>query len=106
MRSERRRHTPAVRLALATTLALSLHAPVAKAAPAPWYVWLSKLDSRPFCSQTEPGPGWERSRGPYRDSQCRTPYEVRPRAPLSRPSPHVDTGQPSPISSGTPRTAD
>jgi len=106
VRSERGRHASAVRLALVATLALALHAPVSTAAPAPWYVWLSKLDGRPFCTQSDPGPGWERSLGPYRDSQCRTPYEARPPRSPSRSSPHVDTGQPSPILPGRPRIAD
>jgi hypothetical protein len=40
------------------------------AAPAPWFAWRSKVDGRQFCGQTPPGPGWEKARGPYRDSRC------------------------------------
>lgn len=105
MQSEPRRHTAAVRLARAATLVLGLHAPAAMAAPAPWYVWISRIDGRPFCTQSDPGPGWTRSRGPYRDSQCHMPHETQPRPPGARP-PALDAGQPSIISPGTPRTSD
>lgn len=43
---------------------------VALAAPAPWYVWRSKLNGGEVCAQTSPGAGWERSRGPFRDARC------------------------------------
>mgnify|MGYP001313691688 FL=1 len=40
------------------------------AAPAPWYLWRSKLDGQVFCAQTLPGAGWARAGGPYRDARC------------------------------------
>jgi hypothetical protein len=42
----------------------------AVAAPAPWYWWRSKLDGKTICTQTNPGIGWERVSGPFRDAQC------------------------------------
>ena len=49
----------------ALLLAMSLHAQ-----PAPWYRWTSQLDGRVVCLQTSPGPGWERSSGPYDNPAC------------------------------------
>jgi hypothetical protein len=43
------------------------------AAPASWYQWRSKVDGALVCSQTPLGPGWEKARGPYRDSHCTKP---------------------------------
>lgn len=43
------------------------------AAPAPWYLWQSKVDGATFCAQTAPGEGWERIAGPFRDAGCRRP---------------------------------
>lgn len=45
----------------------------ALAAPAPWYLWRSKLDGKTFCQQISPGEGWERVGGPFRDSRCEKP---------------------------------
>ena len=62
------------RLLLATAL---LGAVAAMAAPAPWYVWRSKLNGALHCAQTSPGEGWERERGPFRDSRCERPLAER-----------------------------
>ncbi|WP_207061829.1 hypothetical protein [Motiliproteus sp. SC1-56] len=40
------------------------------AAPAPWYLWQSKLDGRLLCIQSTPGEGWVRIGGPFRSSRC------------------------------------
>ncbi|MDB5958808.1 MAG: hypothetical protein JWP59_102 [Massilia sp.] len=42
----------------------------ATAKPAPWFSWRSKLTGATVCSQTPLGAGWEKWRGPYRDSHC------------------------------------
>jgi len=42
----------------------------AQAEPAPWYWWISKVTGKQFCGQTSPGEGWERGRGPFRNSRC------------------------------------
>ena len=49
---------------------LLLSAVGAFAAPAAWYQWRSKLEPVLVCSQTSPGEGWEKSRGPYLDARC------------------------------------
>ena len=43
------------------------------AAPAPWFMWRSKLDGKAFCAQTLPGDGWEKAGGPYQDARCQRP---------------------------------
>jgi hypothetical protein len=40
------------------------------AAPAPWYLWRSRIDGQVFCAQTSPGVGWQRVGGPYREAHC------------------------------------
>ena len=45
----------------------------AVAAPAPWYLWKSRVDGKAFCFQASPGEGWERVDGPFRDARCETP---------------------------------
>ena len=40
------------------------------AGPAPYWTWQSKLDGKTACSQTPLGPGWQKLRGPYKDSRC------------------------------------
>jgi hypothetical protein len=42
----------------------------AYADPAPWYQWRSKFDGKSVCAQTMPTQGWEKARGPYKDSHC------------------------------------
>lgn len=54
-------------LAAATVLCATL---AALAQPAPWYRWTSKVDGRSVCLQTTPGPGWDRSSGPYDNAAC------------------------------------
>ncbi|MCY1289271.1 hypothetical protein D9M68_1009960 [compost metagenome] len=61
-----------MRLALFSLL-LILSAP-GFAAPAPFFIWQSKLDGGLTCAQTSPGEGWLRLGGPFRDAGCRVPY--------------------------------
>jgi len=42
------------------------------AAPAPWYLWKSKLNNNVWCTQTLPGEGWIKLDGPYKDAHCKT----------------------------------
>ena len=44
------------------------------AAPAPFFIWQSKLDGALTCAQATPGEGWQRLGGPFRDAGCRVPY--------------------------------
>lgn len=41
------------------------------AAPAPWYLWHSKLESSYVCAQTSPGEGWRKAAGPFMDAHCK-----------------------------------
>ncbi|MCD5362843.1 MULTISPECIES: hypothetical protein [Chromobacterium] len=44
------------------------------AAPAPWYLWQSKVDGKLACSQFSLGPGWVQfSNQPYKDAGCTKP---------------------------------
>lgn len=61
-----------MRLALLTLL-FALSAP-GFAAPAPFYLWQSKLDGGLTCAQTSPGEGWLRLGGSFRDAGCHVPY--------------------------------
>jgi hypothetical protein len=45
----------------------------AVAAPAPWYLWRSRLNGATFCHQTSPGEGWERIAGPFKNARCEKP---------------------------------
>lgn len=47
-----------------------LFAVALSAAPAPWYLWRSKLDGGLTCQQFSPGPGWVRHDGPFGDVLC------------------------------------
>ncbi|MDR3323691.1 MAG: hypothetical protein LBS89_05765 [Zoogloeaceae bacterium] len=47
--------------------------PSIQAAPALYYLWMSKLDGSRLCSQTSLGEGWQRVGGPFKDSRCRKP---------------------------------
>nr|WP_315396165.1 hypothetical protein [uncultured Duganella sp.] len=51
-------------------LALALCCGQLAAGPAPWWQWRSKLDGQLACSQTPLGAGWEKVRGPFKDSRC------------------------------------
>lgn len=50
--------------------ALLWSAPLA-AAPAPWYLWQSKLNGSLVCLQTSPGTGWTLVKGPFKNNHCR-----------------------------------
>lgn len=41
------------------------------AAPTPFYLWQSKVDGHLTCAQINPGDGWVRFAGPFRDAGCR-----------------------------------
>ena len=55
---------------LAGMLVLTLCCGQLFASPAPWWRWQSKVDGKTACSQTPLGSGWEKLRGPYKDSRC------------------------------------
>lgn len=60
----------------------------ALAQPAPWYWWISKLDStQRVCAQHMPTQGWERSDGPFRNPQCQAPQRtlIYQRPPVPSP---------------------
>lgn len=64
-------------------LLLCLSLPLlADAAPAPYYLWQSKLDGTVICRQTSPGEGWQRlNERAFRDLNCSLPA-----ARVERPS--------------------
>ncbi len=39
-------------------------------APAPWFLWQSRVDGTYLCIQTTPGDGWIKISGPYPKAQC------------------------------------
>ncbi len=55
---------------LASLLPCLLFCASVLAAPAPWYLWRSRIDGQVFCAQTSPGVGWQRVGGPYREAHC------------------------------------
>jgi hypothetical protein len=57
-------------LKLIAALSVLLLATQASANPAAWYQWRSKLNGNLVCVQTSPGPGWEKTTGPYKDPHC------------------------------------
>jgi len=59
----------APRAAMLCIAALTVAA-AALAAPAPWYLWRSKLNGELYCAQTSPGQGWTLSDGPFKDLAC------------------------------------
>nr|MBF0684577.1 hypothetical protein [Pseudomonas sp.] len=47
---------------------------LADAAPAPYYLWQSRVDGTVICRQTSPGQGWERlDNRAFRDLNCTLP---------------------------------
>ena len=62
---------------LAVLATLSLLAVTAKAEPAPWHVWQSRLDGKTTCAQTSPGADWETNDGPFSNARCRK-VQTRP----------------------------
>ena len=62
-----------MRGAVAAMALLLCLATAADAAPAPWYLWRSKVDAKTFCFQASPGAGWERVDGPFKDARCEKP---------------------------------
>ncbi|HEX5394135.1 MAG TPA: hypothetical protein VFW68_12680 [Rhodocyclaceae bacterium] len=55
---------------LVLSFAVLLTYGIAFAAPAPWYLWRSNVDGQTFCSQTSPGDGWVRFKGPFDNGRC------------------------------------
>ncbi|MDR3352818.1 MAG: hypothetical protein LBO00_07470 [Zoogloeaceae bacterium] len=45
----------------------------AGAAPALYWLWMSKADGSRICSQAALGEGWRRVAGPFKDGRCRKP---------------------------------
>lgn len=43
------------------------------AAPALYWLWMSKADGSRICSQMALGEGWRRVGGPFKDGRCRKP---------------------------------
>ncbi|WP_312936029.1 hypothetical protein [Pseudomonas sp.] len=58
------------RLTLSALLLLFAHTAI-DAAPAPFYLWQSKLTGRYQCSQHQPGEGWVWHAGPFNNAGCR-----------------------------------
>ena len=54
-----------------SVLTLILAANSANAAPAPWYLWQSRLTGARVCAQILAG-DWQKVSGPYADSHCET----------------------------------
>lgn len=50
---------------------LTIWAIQAFAKPAPWYLWESRVDGHRLCHQFDPGDGWVRVSGPFKDARCR-----------------------------------
>lgn len=60
-----------MRLLVALALLLPL---LADAAPAPYYLWQSKIDNTVICRQSSPGQGWDRlDHRAFRDLNCTMP---------------------------------
>jgi hypothetical protein len=72
--------------------ALAVLAGPAAAAPAAYQLWQSSADGQRFCAQVQPGPGWTRLRGPYRDLKCRQPLPARS-TPAAAPPPAFEPDQ-------------
>ncbi len=90
MRNETRRAGRGLPCASLAGLLLLTALPLA-AAPAPWYVWRSRLNGSEHCAQVAPGTGWMRVRGPFRDLRCQP--LAGERRPAARPDPRFDPGQ-------------
>lgn len=58
------------RAAIAGALAGLAALGAARAAPAPWYYWRSKLNGARVCAQTSPGEGWVQDSEPYEGPMC------------------------------------
>lgn len=58
---------------LAITLLALLPAWATHAAPAPYYLWMSRFDGSRVCSQTPLGEGWQLMGGPFKDARCQKP---------------------------------
>ncbi|GGC11218.1 hypothetical protein GCM10011352_42150 [Marinobacterium zhoushanense] len=68
-----------MRLALAILACLlTIWAVRTFAAPAPWYLWESRIDQYRICLQYPPGEGWVKAGGPFSDAGCRLPYGKQP----------------------------
>ncbi len=51
----------------------ALMAPLVQAAPAHYYLWMSKIDGSRVCAQISLGAGWQKMGGPFKDSRCQKP---------------------------------
>ncbi|MQY51328.1 hypothetical protein [Rhodocyclus gracilis] len=66
------RHPQSLRAGVAALALLALTAmPLARAEPAPWYLWVSNTADGLICAQISPGEDWRILRGPFRDGLCR-----------------------------------
>lgn len=61
---------PARHIGVVTLLMLLVIQP-ALAAPAPFYLWQSRVSGKFICKQVSPGEGWVRFSGPFEDGGCR-----------------------------------
>ncbi|MDH0371174.1 hypothetical protein N7340_05165 [Comamonas aquatica] len=61
------------------TLLLWMGLEGARAAPAPWYWWTSKVDGQRVCAQFMPRQGWTQAEGPFTNPQCRPQRQIPPR---------------------------
>jgi hypothetical protein len=52
---------------------LLLLMPALYAAPAPYYLWMNRIDGSRVCAQLSLGPSWQKMGGPYKDSRCQKP---------------------------------
>jgi hypothetical protein len=53
-------------------LLIAIAPTVATAQSAPWYKWRNS-QGREFCLQNDPGSGWTRVAGPFKDARCEKP---------------------------------
>lgn len=60
-------------LRIALLSAMGLAPWLVLAAPAPYFLWMSRIDGSRVCVQTSLGEGWQKMGGPYADSRCRKP---------------------------------
>ncbi|OAM52079.1 hypothetical protein A7981_00885 [Methylovorus sp. MM2] len=49
---------------------LMVDSQILSAAPAPWFLWQSKVNSKIICSQVRPGDGWYKLHGSFNNGRC------------------------------------